>query len=289
MPTLIMTKGLPGSGKTTWAKEQLTRPGIARVNKDDLRRMLHNGIWNPKNETFVKAVRDFIVNWALQKGIDVIVDDTNFAPQHEVTMRDIAGYCGAQFEVKDFTNVPLNVCLQRDQTRPLDERVGQDVIVRMYRQYLKAAKPAPPPVAYGVPEAVICDIDGTVAMGDGRGFYDWDKVDGDKPRFDIIAVVKRVASGRKLIFMSGRKDLCREKTEKWLKEVAGFEFCARDLLMRRADDDRRDSIVKRELYDEWISGKYNVVAVFDDRPQVLNECWRPLGLPVFDVGDGLEF
>ena len=48
---LIMTKGLPASGKSTWAKQYLDdNPGTKRVNKDDLRAMLDNGKWSKRNE-----------------------------------------------------------------------------------------------------------------------------------------------------------------------------------------------------------------------------------------------
>ncbi len=59
-----------------------------------------------------------------------------------------------------------------------------------------------------------------------------------------------------------------------------------ELYMRANKDQRSDFIVKKELYDAHIKGKYNVVAVFDDRPSVCNGLWRPLGLPLFQVGDG---
>jgi len=44
MLTVTILKGLPGSGKTTWAKEQIAKsPGnYKRINKDDLREMLDN-------------------------------------------------------------------------------------------------------------------------------------------------------------------------------------------------------------------------------------------------------
>lgn len=61
--------------------------------------------------------------------------------------------------------------------------------------------------------------------------------------------------------------------------------------MRPQGDMRRDSIVKRELYENHIKGKYNVVAIFDDRPQVIRECWQALGFGdrIFNVGTGKEF
>lgn len=42
MVTVYITKGLPASGKTTWAKEKTTSfpNSYKRVNKDDLREML---------------------------------------------------------------------------------------------------------------------------------------------------------------------------------------------------------------------------------------------------------
>ncbi len=54
--------------------------------------------------------------------------------------------------------------------------------------------------------------------------------------------------------------------------------------MRKGDDTRPDAAVKEELYSQHIKGKYNVVAVFDDRLQVCR-LWHKLGLPLFRVGD----
>ena len=73
-------------------------------------------------------------------------------------------------------------------------------------------------------------------------------------------------------------DNCREDT---LKRLEINEIPCSELLMRKADDVRKDSIVKREMYEEHIKGKYNVKFVFDDRPQVV-KTWRELGLFVFD-------
>ena len=57
MPTLTITRGLPASGKTTWARKYAADTGAVRVNRDDLRAMmfdrLHGLTWEEE-----KAVTD---------------------------------------------------------------------------------------------------------------------------------------------------------------------------------------------------------------------------------------
>lgn len=55
--------------------------------------------------------------------------------------------------------------------------------------------------------------------------------------------------------------------------------------MRKSGDMRKDSIVKREMFDEHIRGRYNVNFVLDDRNQVV-ELWRSMGLTCLQVADG---
>jgi len=74
-------------------------------------------------------------------------------------------------------------------------------------------------------------------------------------------------------------DYCREETMRWLEDN---DIVFDQLYMRATDDTRKDSIVKQEIYDKHIKDKYNVVFVFDDRPQVV-QMWRDNGLFVFDV------
>src|SRR5207245_9019847 len=53
---LLLLKGLPASGKSTYAKE-LVLKGWKRVNKDDLRAMIDNGKWSHSNEDIIKEDR----------------------------------------------------------------------------------------------------------------------------------------------------------------------------------------------------------------------------------------
>ena len=61
------------------------------------------------------------------------------------------------------------------------------------------------------------------------------------------------------------------------------------LLMRAAGDNRKDTIVKRELYMNHIQGRYRVFCVLDDRPSVVRMWRAELGLTVFAVAPGIEF
>jgi predicted kinase len=134
-PKVIMTKGLPGSGKTTWARaQQAADPSVVLVSKDELRTLLHGGRFSRGNEHQVVAIRDAIVADALGRGRDVIVHDTNLDPSHGIRLAEIATAYGAAFAVEDFTAVPLETCIARDADRPAP--VGSTVIRTMWREFL---------------------------------------------------------------------------------------------------------------------------------------------------------
>lgn len=137
MAKLIITRGLPASGKTTWAREQ--RDWVWRVNRDDLRAMLQTR-WqfgDPAYEDMCTEVQHAAIRALLENDADVIVDDTNLRPSTVEDLQDLAEEMGAQFEIKDFTHVPLAECLARDAARPKAERVGERVINRMHQRYLE--------------------------------------------------------------------------------------------------------------------------------------------------------
>jgi hypothetical protein len=138
----------------------------------------------------------------------------------------------------------------------------------------------------GKPSAVIVDIDGTLAhKAPGRDIYDLTRVHEDSPHLPVVEAVEAArASGARIIFCSGREDTSRAATERWL-ELHVDRTADEPLYMRAADDKRRDSIVKRELFDAHIRHEYDVRYVLDDRNQVV-EMWRSLGLTCFQVAEG---
>lgn len=134
-------------------------------------------------------------------------------------------------------------------------------------------------------DAIIVDVDGTVALHFNRSPFDWSRVGEDVPNRHVIHIVEAVANtGVDVIFCSGRSDICRSATERWLAEnIPGINPAA--LFMRSDGDYRPDHVIKAEIFERDIRPQYNIVAVFDDRDQVV-EMWRSLGLTCLQVAPG---
>ncbi|MCX5067304.1 AAA family ATPase [Micromonospora lupini] len=296
MTRLIATRGLPASGKTTFART--LQPSVARVNRDDLRRMLHGErLFTKWAEAQVTVVQRAQVEALLRARADVCVDDTNLRARALRDWAELAARHGADFEVHDFTDVPLDECLRRDAARPAAEQVGADAIRQLHERYLKGRTlPLPVPQARSggpaavhppstePPEIVLVDIDGTVALAVSRSPYDMTRVSQDQPNPAVIAAVRAMhAAGYGVVFCSGRDASARPATEAWLARHVRVPYLG--LHLRAVGDTRKDSIVKREIYDREIRDRYRVVGVFDDRVHVVR-MWRALGLTVFQVADG---
>lgn len=301
MIEIILTRGLPASGKSTWARKMVQdHPDkYVRCNKDDLREMMFNSVWSKSKEKLVLHVRDTIVLDCLEKRMSVIIDDTNLDDSHIKRMRELAApYKDVVIKTQDFTNVSLEECLKRNAARP--KPVPEFVIKDMYKKYLAVDETAKltrdlsslirTDFDSNLEYAVVIDLDGTLSINDGhRGWYNEDLVFNDKPNIFLVNVLKglelqfdKIGKKLKYIYVSGRKDKCRADTKAFILTKATLPV---DELYMRADiDNRKDSIVKKEIYDEHIKGKYNIMGVFDDRPQVL-AMWYEQGLPIFRIGN----
>jgi hypothetical protein len=135
-----------------------------------------------------------------------------------------------------------------------------------------------------LPWAIICDIDGTLAHMNGRTPHEYDRVDEDQTHTAIINLLKtwKRATNDQIILLSGRKNHCQAKTQQWLNE---HEIPHDELHLPRANDDhRKDFILKEEWYDSYITERYNIRLVIDDRLQVC-QMWYKKGLPIVRVGN----
>ena len=278
MTHLIMTKGLPASGKTTWSLEQVKAyPGkIKRINKDDLRAMLDGGKWSKGNESFVLDARDHLILLSLSRGFNVIVDDTNLHPKHEERLRELAASHKADFLIQDFTEVDVETCIERDLQRPVS--VGEKVIRGMHRDL---QRPCQAPLwDRALPTAIICDLDGTLALFGAANPYSRD-FSQDQLNGTVAGILERFPQDT-IVLCSGRTAKYMPETVEWLhNEGVRYDH----LWMRAEGDSRKDAVVKREIYEEHIQGKFNVRFVLDDRDQVVR-LWRELGLTCLQVAEG---
>lgn len=136
------------------------------------------------------------------------------------------------------------------------------------------------------PKAVICDLDGTLAIHDGRGPFEYQKCDTDLVNEPVRMILRAMMAEYSVdvLFVSGREDSCRQKTADWI--LAKTEILADGYLyMRRVGDYRKDAVVKEEIYRQQIEPNYDVLFVLDDRDQTVR-AWRDLGLICFQVAPG---
>lgn len=281
MPKLIITRGLPGSGKSHWARKQ---EGFVVVEKDQIRKELEaqGWVWSRENEKVVIQNQEAQIKVLLRDGNNVIAADTNWG-KHENRLKRLADSVGADFAVRDFSDVPLKVCLERNRNR--EESVPESVIYSMYKQYVEPElKPVKVEFVPGLPTAIICDLDGTLAIHNGRSPYDTARCEEDllnDPVHSILTVYE-VEGLAEIIFVSGREDQFRPQTERWLKK---FGYTGNKLFMRETGDYKNDTLVKNEIFDREIRGKFNVLFVLDDRDRVVKR-WRELGLTCLQVAEG---
>lgn len=278
---VILCKGLPGAGKTRWAKQlQASNPGqYKHISKDDLRLMLDDGKWSGSNEKMVLKARDLLILLALDNGKHVLVDDTNLNPIHEKHIRDLVKSRNVEVVIQDFTSVPIETCIANDLKRP--NSVGEKVIRKMYRDFLNLPVRT---ILYNpdLPNAIICDLDGTLSLLNGRNPYDASTCDQDLLNDAVYKVLIKFASSHHILLVSGRKEEFRPQT---LSFLTRHDVPYDALWMRPTGDNRNDTIIKEEIYDREIRDKYNVVFIMDDRDRLI-QMWRSLGLTVFQVADG---
>ena len=135
-----------------------------------------------------------------------------------------------------------------------------------------------------LPKAVICDLDGTLSLLNGRDPYDASSADEDLLNVPVARVLQMAkAQGYKVILLSGREQLYREPTERFLSK---YQIAYDLLLMRTTNDYRKDNIIKKELFQQEIAGKYFIEFLLDDRNQVVDMWRKDLQLPCFQVNYG---
>ena len=293
--------GLPASGKSFYAKEKcLNNKNYIRVNRDSIRLMLQENyqFGNYKFEDVVTDACEATVKSALLKGLNIIIDDTNLNPKvinnwtRIVEEINLNNKNKISLEINNkFLEVSVEECIKRDYERGIQGKpsVGEQVILQMALRYN----------LINIDKCIFLDVDGTAIdcserrqkslMDNGKinfnRFHDFDLLETDKPRYDIIKEVNYFAKENncKIIVVSGRssaKNNSKDKEDiyRWtknkLKEYGvNFDF----ILMRKMNDSRSDVLVKQDFLN--LIGKEKILKCWDDRRCIV-EFFRNNGLEV---------
>ena len=318
MISVEMLVGIPGSGKSTHAKAVVAKDpnNWVRVNNDDLRAMMNGSVWSADYEKMITDARNYLIRDALKMGKNVVIDNLNLNKRHFDDVCKIAKSINADIQVfEKVFFIELDEAIERDSKREGKAKVGEAVIRKWWKdsggKQFKFYKPrteifrerngnlnsavAAPVWDSNLPTAVLCDLDGTLALIHDRSPYDASDCDiKDLPNTPVIeTVLAHYHAGRKIIFCSGREDKFRPETIRFIEkhlltddpQTGEVEPIGYQLFMRKTDDFRKDAIIKEEIYQNEIEGKYNVLMVLDDRNQVV-DFWRAKGLTCFQVAEG---
>lgn len=298
--TIKVTRGVPGSGKSTWAKAWVAEDPQtrARVNRDDIRAMVgvEGGFGSEAQERMVSAIEEANVKIMLAKGIDVVVDATHLR----------ARFAKRWFQFDDdveFVDFPVSMAtaITRDSLRRTGggRGVGPSVIESFYEKFhinretgalpkqpvrdSKAAQFKTYVPNESLPPAIIVDIDGTLAHATGRSPYDATRYSEDEVDPVIRDMVNHYSKlGFTILVTSGRDAAFRDSTYNWLVDN---DITFDTLIMRVEGDLRNDSVVKDELFEEYIAPRYRVFFALDDRNRVV-DMWRAKGIKTLQVQPG---
>lgn len=139
MAKLIICKGLPASGKTTFARKWVAEDigNRARVNRDDLRDMMHDSVYvKGVTEKIIIYIEQNIIRSLLDKGISVVVDDTNMSYDIVNQLENIAKICNSESEIKSFIHIGVEECVRRNALREGKARIPESAIRNMHKIWI---------------------------------------------------------------------------------------------------------------------------------------------------------
>lgn len=132
---------------------------------------------------------------------------------------------------------------------------------------------------------IICDIDGTVAIRNNRGIYEFDKSDNDFPNVPIVQLIQRIGLFDYIVWITSRPEKYRDITAKWLSANG---LPSSNLHMRSNDDYTESAEYKRTVWESLESDASKVWLCLDDREDVA-KMWRSIGVTCLQVANDPRF
>ena len=295
---LILTRGIQGSGKSTWARQWVEEDpeNRVRINNDDIRNMLGK-YWVTSRENLVSSIKENMAEEAINRGYDIVVDNMNLNPREvklwekvvELNNEDPDGY-QYEIEFKDFF-IPLEECIRRDAMRP--NPIGEKVIRETWKRYKHFIQTTGVENYVnnlrkytGKPKCIVIDMDSTMCFnttkrpwfGDGAA----EGMINDVPNTGMCDMIRQLQEDFVIVVATGRDTTQEAVTKEWLAKQG---INADEFYFRTNKDYRKGVVVKKEQI-EAILEKYDIVAIFDDCEPIVN-MYREMGLTVLQPNKGL--
>lgn len=316
----IITQGIPGSGKSTWAQQWVNEDPFnrVRINRDDLRAAVikddprrwrsEDGFYvNGKNkqdfEQKVTQLEHSLTQRALKAGKSVVNDNTNLTPRFIKQISKFAQELNVPIVAKTF---PITIEEAKRRNANRDRKVPEHVIENMFKRGLGPngefhhIDGTFPIQQFKAPEkigrhAIGFDLDGTLAdtrtithfvNKDEKGRRNFDMFHRSSlfvpPNEDVVKILKNAqAEGYAVLITTARGEDYKEVSQKWLHEN-GIEFD--NYYCRKRGDSRPDYVVKDEMFHE-ISKDYDLLHMVDDNIQAIR-AWEEHGVLVTKVPFG---
>jgi predicted kinase len=138
MSRIILLVGVPGSGKSTLATK-LSKKGFVILNADSIREEIWGDAAEQKEPQKIFGILYARLEELLKQGKDVAVDNTNLSYKLRKQVIDRARKAGCTDIQLWLLDVPLEVCLERNQKR--DRSVPEDIVANMYMELNRTGRP----------------------------------------------------------------------------------------------------------------------------------------------------
>lgn len=144
MSKIIFMVGIPGSGKSTWARNYVDINKNAIILSRDALRRMRGQYMLPSQENMISKWMHACFNIALDTNEDVIIDNTNLKEGYYLEFLNILkNHKNCEFyEVYlKIVDIDYSLCVYRNtEGRPINERVPIDVVKHMYNNFIEFTK-----------------------------------------------------------------------------------------------------------------------------------------------------